>query len=78
MTLHAPLILDIEGQHLTAAEDGAAAFVRDFHRDVILVVFIRMQFLRQLAIGGLDVLLARAAGHAQDLVRVCCHVGRLQ
>ena len=34
-------------EHLAAAHDGAAAFVRDFHRDVILVVLIGMQFLRE-------------------------------
>ena len=37
----------------------------------IVLVVIGVQLLGELAIGGLDVLFARVAGHAQDRIGVC-------
>ena len=50
-------------EHLAVAHDGAAAFIRDFHGDVILVVFIRVQFLCQGRI-QIDLQQAVRADHA--------------
>src|SRR5258708_22741580 len=43
----------------------------------IVRVAVRVQFLGELAIGGLDVLLAGAARYAQSRIGVGCHVAKL-
>ena len=52
---------------------GVGDFREPLPRLGVILIAIGMQLLGQLAIGGLDVLLACAAGHAQNGVRIFCH-----
>ena len=61
------------GQEVVGPGDGAEAL----GRLGTILVFVGVKLLGELAIGGLDVLLARVPCHAQGLVRVCCHGPKL-
>ena len=53
---------------------GVGDFRKALARLGVILVAVGVQFLGQLAIGGLDVLLGCAAGHAQYGIGILCHI----